>query len=78
MGQLNTCPMVREQLFDVTDQMLAEHHYVVGRADGECAEIENLVVQRAQGKAVLLDVRPAGLEPLDVRGFESDYLLLEP
>lgn len=58
--------------------MPAEHYDVVGRAEGECAEIEDLVVQRTQGKAVLLDVRPAGLEPLDVRGFEGDWLVLEP
>jgi hypothetical protein len=28
---------------------------------------------KEQGKAVLLEIRPAGLEPLDVRSFEGDY-----
>ncbi len=32
--------MVCEQLFSVADQMLAEDHGVIGRADGKCAEIK--------------------------------------
>ena len=52
LRKLNARPMVREQLFGVADQVLAEHHDVVGRADGECAEIEDLVVQRAYSRRV--------------------------
>jgi len=63
--------VVREQLrFGVigTHQVAAEHDLVVPRQHGERAEVEDLVVQRAQREAVRHHVRPAGLESLDVRG----------
>ena len=50
----------------------AEHDLVVPRQHGERAEVEDLVVQRAQREAVRHHVRPARLEPLDVRGFQPD------
>ena len=53
-------------------QVTAEHDLVVPRQHGERAEVEDLVVQRAQREAVLHHVRPVGLEPLDVRGFQPD------
>lgn len=55
--------------------MLAKDNSEVIRLNGECSQIENLVVERAQGKPVLFDVRPASLKPFDVRGFETDGLL---
>ena len=52
-------------------EVAAEHDLVAPRQQGERAEVEDLVVQRAQREAVRLQVRPARLEPLDVRGFEA-------
>jgi hypothetical protein len=53
-------------------QVAAEHDLVVPRQHGERAEVEDLVVEGTKREAVLHHVRPAGLEPLDVRGFQSD------
>ena len=39
-------------------RVLAEDRAVLGRFDGEHAQVEELVVQRAQRQAVGLDVRP--------------------
>ena len=66
--------MVRQQLrFGViaAHQVAAEHDLVVRGQHGERAEVEDLVVEGTQREAVLHHVRPARLEPLDVRGFES-------
>ena len=52
--------------------VLADDHRVLLRQDGEHAEVEELVMQRAQCESVRLDVGAAGLEPLDMRGFEPD------
>ena len=54
------------------DGVAAEDDLVVLRQHGEGAQVEDLVVQRAEREAVGHHVRPAGLEPLDVRGFEAD------
>ena len=48
------------------DRMLAEDHSVRSRFDREGAQVQQLVVQRAQSQAVLLDVRSADVVPLDV------------
>src|SRR5450759_4108601 len=55
-------------------QVAAEHDLVVPRQHGERAEVEDLVVEGTKREAVLHHVRPAGLEPLDVRGFEAQTL----
>ena len=55
-------------------EVAAEHDLVVLRQHGERAQVEDLVVQRAQREAVRHHVRPVGLEPLDVRGFEPDRM----
>jgi hypothetical protein len=55
-------------------EVAAERDLMVPRERGEHAEIEDLVVQRAQREAHLHHVRPARLEPLDVRGFEAQSL----
>ena len=52
-------------------QMAAEHDLVVFRQHRERAEVEDLVMEGTKREAVLHHVRPARLEPLDVRGFES-------
>ena len=49
------------------DRMLAEHHAMLGRLDRERAQVEELVVKRAQRQPVGLDVRTADVVPLDVR-----------
>ena len=49
--------------------MLAEDHTVFCGLDSEYAEIEELVVQRAQGQAVGFDVGATDVVPLDVGGF---------
>ena len=45
----------------VAHQMAAEHDLVVPRQHGERAEVEDLVVQRAQREAVRHHVRPGKL-----------------
>ncbi len=55
-------------------QVAAEHDLVVPRQHGERAEVEDLVVEGTKREAVLHHVRPARLEPLDVRGFEADRM----
>lgn len=57
--------------------MLAEDDAEVRRLNGECSKVEDLVMKRTQGQSVSLDVGPARLEPLDVRGFETNGLLAE-
>src|ERR1700689_262326 len=57
--------------------MLAKYDHEVGWAYCECTKVKHLVVQRAQRKPILLDIRTASLKPFYVRGFERDYLLLE-
>ena len=60
--------------FDTTataDRMLAEDHAVFRRFEREHAQVEELVVQRAQRQAVGLDVRPTDVMPLDVRGLQA-------
>lgn len=67
--------MVRQQFGAggvAADGVAAEDDLVVLRQHGEGAQVEDLVVQRAEREAVGHHVRPAGLEPLDVRRFEAD------
>ena len=52
-------------------QVAAEHDLVVPRQHGERAEVEDLVVEGTKREAVLNHVRPARLEPLDVRGLPA-------
>ena len=54
-----------------TDRMLTEDDSVRRGLDREDPKVEELVVQRAQRKAVGLDVGPAHVVPLDVRRFEA-------
>ena len=53
-------------------QVAAEHYLVAPRQHGERAEVEDLVVEGTKREAVRHHVRPARLEPLDVRSFEAD------
>ena len=73
-GASRRCPWCRNRALQAAiaaDRVLAEDHPVLGRIHRERAQVEQFVVQRAQGQAVGLDVRPADVVPLDVRGFQA-------
>ena len=53
-------------------RMLAEHHAMLRRLDGERTQVEELAVERAQRQAIGLDVWPADVMPLDMRRFQTD------
>ena len=55
-------------------EVAAEHDLVIPRQHGERAEVEDLVVEGTKREAHLHHVRPARLEPLDVRGFQPQTL----
>src|SRR5262245_25059860 len=67
-------PVVAEERLlerhDAVDQLRDEQHLVV--PDGERSQVEHLVVQRAEGKPVTLQVGAVGLVPADVGRVESD------
>lgn len=53
------------------DGPLAEDDAMLRRLHGEHAQVEQLVVQRAQRQAVGFDVRPADVMSLDVRSLQA-------
>lgn len=60
------------------DGVLTEDHPVLRRLEGEGTQVEQLVMQRAQGKPVRLDVRSTHVVPLDVGGLEPGADAADP
>ncbi len=65
--------MSQEYLLDRVGAVhVFRHQEPIVRADGEGAQIEQLVMERAECNAIVHEVRSAGLEPLDVRCVETN------
>ncbi|KVW95571.1 hypothetical protein ABW22_10455 [Thiobacillus denitrificans] len=59
----------------MTGNMLAEYNTKIAWVHCKRAQIEYLVMKCTKGQSVVLDIRPARLEPLDMRSFQPDSLL---
>jgi hypothetical protein len=55
-------------------QLLAERYSEV-RTDRKSSKVERFVVKGTKRKAILLDVGPSRLVPLNMGGFDSDQLI---